>query len=366
MSEKLTFRECLLKIKPYIPGKPIDEVKREFGLDEVIKIASNENPLGPSPMAVEAINKSLNDCSIYPDGASFELKTKLAAKLNLKKENIIFGNGGDEVIFYFAQSFLNENNNIVVPNCTFSEYETSARVMGAHVRLSKVNENWQINLDNMLELVDENTKAVYITNPNNPTGALISSNDIENFMNKLPADCITFIDEAYYEYVEDPDYTKAIDWIKEDRNIIILRTFSKIYGLAGLRIGYGLAPVKIINIMELVKLPFNTGTISQIAALAALDDINHITNSRKLNSEGKIFLYNEFKKLGLNYTASNANFVWVDLKTDCKKIFIELLKKGVIVRTGDIFGAPTHIRVTFGTRPQLEKFITELKNILGK
>ena len=362
---KLTFRDCLLKIKPYVPGKPIEEVKRELGLAEVIKIASNENPIGPSKKAVEAMGKALDNTHIYPDGAAFELKEKLAKKLSLKPENIIFGTGGDEIIFYFAYSFLANKNNIVVPNCTFAEYATSATIMDSQIKTVPVRDDWQIDLDAMLKEVDKNTKAVYITNPNNPTGAIISADKIEDFMDKLPEDCITFIDEAYYEYVDDPNYTKALEWIIKDRNIVILRTFSKIYGLAGLRIGYAMTPERIISIMERVRLPFNTSSLAQVAAIAALDDNEHIISSRETNSKGKEYLYSEFEKLGLTYTKTNANFVWVDTFKNCKEVFNQLLKRGVIVRTGDIFGAETYIRVTIGTEKELKKFVKELKEVLA-
>ncbi len=362
----LDFRENLLQIKPYVPGKPIDEVKRELGITDVIKLASNENALGPSPAGVKAAEECLKGANIYPDGAAFVLRNKLAERLALKPENIIFGTGGDEIIFYFAHAFIKDTDNIVVPACTFSEYATSALVMAAGVKKVPMTKDWGPDLEAMLKEVDENTKACYITNPNNPTGTLIPKADIEAFMDRLPERVILFLDEAYFEYADDQDYSDMNKWIAEGRKIIVLRTFSKIYGLAGLRIGYALAPAPIIDIMERVRLPFNTSLIAQAAATSALDDREHVARSRKSNSEGKKYLYGEFEAMGIYYVPTNANFIWFDSGRDCVKVFNDLMKLGVIVRSGNIFGAPTFLRVTVGTMEECRKFVGALKTVLGK
>ena len=357
------FRECILKIKTYVPGKPIEAVKREFGLDDVVKIASNENSLGPSPKAVEAMKEAAGEMNQYPDGSCFELREKLSEHLGVKPENLIFGNGGDEVIFYFAQAFLCEDDEIITPDCTFSEYGTSALLMGANI-VTVPMKDWEIDIDGIIEKVTPKTKAVYITNPNNPTGTIISKDRIDYLLSKLPENCILFLDEAYYEYVDDPEYTNAVKYVEEDKNVIILRTFSKVYGIAGLRVGYGIAPKRIIDLVEKTRLPFNVNRMAQKAALGALSDTDHVNRSRENNKKGKEFLYAEFDKLGLEYKKTQGNFVWVDVKTDCKELFAKLQRMGVIIRAGAPFGAPTHIRVSVGTERELDKFISALKQIL--
>jgi len=364
MSKTPEFRNCLLQVETYVPGKPIEEVKRELGLDEVIKLASNENPLGGSSKAMEAMKKAIEQIHLYPDGSCFELRQKLAVKLGVDNGNLIFGTGGDEVIFYFAQSFFCKDDEVIIPECTFSEYETSAILMDINIIRTPLLADWNVDFDALTSKISNKTKAIYLTNPNNPTGTLISSDKIEYILNNMPENCFLFLDEAYYEFVDDPNYTKAIEWIKEDRNIIVLRTFSKIYGLAGTRVGYGIAPTRIIDLMEKVRLPFNVNSIAQCGAIAALDDVEHVNTSREVNFKGKKFLYAEFEKLGLNYVPSSANFVWLDTKKDSRYVFKELLKLGVIVRVGAAFGADTYIRVTVGTQYELDKFITALKVVL--
>ncbi|MBQ7256608.1 MAG: histidinol-phosphate transaminase [Abditibacteriota bacterium] len=357
------FRETIMQITAYVPGKPIEDVKREFGLDDVIKIASNENPLGPSPKAVEAIKAAACEINQYPDGACFELRQKLAKHLGINPENLIFGDGGDEVIFHFAEAFINPGDEIITPDTTFSEYATSALLMGGKP-VTVPMKDWEIDVDALLGAVTDKTKAIYITNPNNPTGSLLPKEKIDYLLEKMPEDCLLFLDEAYYEYVDDPGYTSSLEYIKADKNVLALRTFSKVYGIAGCRIGYGIAPKRIIDLMEKTRLPFNVSRIAQKAALAALDDIDHVAKSRKVNQEGKAFLYREFDKLGLEYKPTQGNFVWVDVKTDCKALFAKLQRMGVIVRAGAPFGAPTHIRVSVGTQRELDKFIECLKKVL--
>ena len=365
MSNLKYCRQCILDIKPYVPGKPIEEVKRELGIDDVIKLASNENPLGPSPLAIEAMKKAVEEVNLYPDGSCYALRKTLANHLNFDPSMLIFGAGGDEIIFYLAMSFLCEGNECIQADVTFSEYSTAAKIMNCYSHLVPL-KNDTYDLDSMLKKVNDKTKIFTITNPNNPTGTIVSADEVEKVIDKLPPQCVLFLDEAYYEFVDDPAYTRSIQWVKEGRNVLVLRTFSKIYGLAGLRIGYGIAPPHIIDILERVRAPFNVNSVAQAGAIASLNDPNQVARSRKLNNEGKQYFYNEFKKLGLNYTPTQANFVWVNTGQDSKEVFGKLLKKGVIVRTGDIFGCPTHIRVTMGTMSQNERFIKALTEVLTK
>jgi histidinol-phosphate aminotransferase len=360
----LKARECILNIKPYVPGKPIEEVKRELGLDDVSKLASNENPLGPSPLAIEAMKQAAENVALYPDGSCYKLRQALAAHLGVDPDMLLFGTGGDEVIFYLSMALLNPGDETVQADITFSEYETAARVMDATAHMVPL-KNWTYDLEAMMKQVNSKTRIVTVTNPNNPTGTIISADEIEKALDKLPDNCVMFLDEAYYEYVDDPNYTRCLEWVKQDRNVLVLRTFSKIYGLAGLRVGYGIAPKRIIDILERVRAPFNVNSIAQEAALASLADPNQVVRSKKLNRESLEFFYKELTRLGVEYVESQANFLWIDVKKNCREVFAELLKRGVIVRTGDIFGCPTHIRVSTGTPEQNKRFIECLTEVLG-
>ncbi|MDO8473026.1 MAG: histidinol-phosphate transaminase [Dehalococcoidia bacterium] len=360
-----TCRQCILGIKPYVPGKPIDEVKRELGIEDVVKLASNENPLGPSPMAIEAIQAAAKDVALYPDGSCYTLRRDLSARLGVEPGMLIFGAGGDEVIFHLALAFLNVGDETVQSQVTFSEYETTAKLMDCKICCVPV-DGYNADIDEMLEQVTDKTKLFIITNPNNPTGTLTPLKKVEEVLNKLPPQCILLLDEAYYEYVDDLNYTRSIEWIKEGRNVLALRTFSKIYGLAGLRIGYGVAPESIIQVLERVRAPFNVNSLAQAAAIASLKDPDQVTRSREQNRRSKEYFYAELDGMGVSYTPTQANFLWVDTGTDCKKVFSELLKRGVIVRTGDIFGCPTHIRVSTGTDEQNTRFIGAFREALGR
>ncbi|MCE5198877.1 MAG: histidinol-phosphate transaminase [Armatimonadota bacterium] len=357
-------RKCILNLKPYVPGKPIEEVKRELGIDDVIKLASNENPFGPSPKAVEAIKNYAEQISLYPDGSCFDLRKELANHLGVEPDMLIFGAGGDEVIFYLGMAFLEDGDEVVQADPNFAEYKAAATIMDCRTNMVPL-QNWTHDLDAMLEKVNEHTKIFVITNPNNPTGTLVSADDVERVLDALPERCILFLDEAYYEYVDDPKYTRSVQWAKEGRNVLALRTFSKVYGLAGLRVGYGIGPKHIIESMERVRAPFNVNSVAQVAAIASLNDQNQVKRSREQNNRSKEYLYKELDTMGVAYTPTQANFLWVDTGQDCKKVFSDLMKLGVIVRTGDIFDCPTHIRVTTGTDEQNERFINTLRQVLG-
>jgi histidinol-phosphate aminotransferase len=357
-------RKCILKLTPYVPGKPIEEVKRELGIDDVIKMASNENPFGASPKAVEAIKTAADNVALYPDGSCFELRNVVAPHIGVDPDMLFFGAGGDEVIYYLGMAFLEAGDEIVEAQPTFMEYRAASTIMDC-VAHSVPLKNWTHDLDAMLEKVSERTKIFVITNPNNPTGTIVSADDVERVMNRLPERCILLLDEAYYEYVDDPGYTRAVEWVKTGRNVLALRTFSKIYGLAGLRIGYGIAPKYITSMLERVRAPFNVSSIAQIAAIASIGDPNQVNRTREQNKRSKDYFYAELASMGIEYTPTQANFVWIDTGKDCKQVFGELLKRGVIVRTGDIFGCPTHIRVTTGTDEQNSRFIATFKEVLG-
>ncbi len=357
-------RKCILNLTPYVPGKPIEEVKRELGIDDIIKLASNENPLGPSPKAVAAMKEALENVALYPEGSCFELRQVLAKYLGVDPGMLIFGAGADEVIHYLGIALLEDGDEIVQAHPSFVQYKAAATLMDCPTHMVPL-KDWTHDLDAMLDKVNGRTKMFFITNPNNPTGTIVSADEVERVLNALPSRCLLVLDEAYYEYADDPNYTRSVEWVKEGRNVIALRTFSKIYALAGMRVGYGIAPKHIIDMLERVRAPFNVNSVAQVGAIASLNDPEQVSRTRELNNRAKNYFYAELDAMGLPYTPTQANFLWIDVKRDCKQVFAELMKRGVIVRTGDIFGHPTHIRVTTGTDEQNSRFISTLREVLA-
>lgn len=359
-------RETILSIKPYVPGKPIEEVQRELGIKDVIKLASNENPLGPSPDAVRAIQEAAERVYLYPDGNCYYLKNALAEKHGVSPENIIVGNGTDEIIKMLAEAYLNPGDEIVVADPTFSEYEFAALVMAG--RAVKVPcRSFRHDLKAMAAAITPKTRLVFICNPNNPTGTIVGQMMLDNFLKEIPPSVLVVLDEAYADYVTAEHYPDSLAYVRYGRpNIIVLRTFSKIYGLAGLRVGYGVAVPEIIKNLNRVREPFNVNLVAQAAAFAALKDEAHYRKSREINIEGKQYLYEQFAAMGLAYVPTETNFIFVDVNRDSRDVFQEMLKQGVIVRTGDIFGYDTYLRVTIGTPRQNERFIKALREVLGR
>lgn len=358
-------RKTIFHINPYVPGKPIEEVEREFGITGVIKLASNENPLGPSPMAVKALRDAIDKVNLYPDGNCYYLKQDLAAGLGCSEDQLIIGNGSDEVLKLIAEAFLDPGDEIIFAQPTFSEYEFVSRVMDAVPVAVPVTSNFDHDLQAMAARINSRTKIVFICNPNNPTGNIVTKDELEDFLQAIPDRVLVILDEAYYEYVVDHTYPDSLMYVKEGRKLISLRTFAKIYGLAGLRIGYGVSSPEIIALINRVKEPFNVNYLAQIAARAALQDIEHLRRSRELVVSGRSFLYAAFDRLGLKYVPTQANFIFVDIGVDSREAFPVLLKEGMIVRTGDIFGFPNFIRVTIGTLEQNQRFIQTLQKVLG-
>ncbi|MCK4436768.1 histidinol-phosphate transaminase [bacterium] len=360
---KQLVRENILEIEPYPPGKPIKEVERELGIKEAVKMASNENPLGPSPKALEAMRQAISDTNLYPDGSAYYLKRALAEHLNVGEENIILGNGSDEIIRMIVETFLNEDEEAVIAQPAFIIYQIAVKVMNGKCRIVNLR-NFTHDLVAMGKAVNDKTKLVFIANPNNPTGTMVSDEEVGTFMNKISDEVIVVFDEAYYEYIIRDDFPQTINYVRQGRNVITLRTFSKIYGLAGLRIGYGVAREDLIRDMNRVRQPFNTNCLAQVAALAALKDKEHIERSSSINREGKDFIYEELDKLKISYVPSEANFILIDLKQDGKAISQKLMQEGIIVRPMGMYGLPDFIRVTIGTIQQNEKFIKALEEAI--
>ena len=364
MAGEALCRKCILSLTPYVPGKPVEEVKRELGLDDVVKLASNENPLGPSPIALAAMKAALENVAQYPEGSCFELRKAVAKTLNVEPDMLIFGAGADEVIHYLGIALLCDGDEIVQADPSFVQYKAASTLMDCKAHMVPLR-NWTHDLKAMLACVNERTKLFFITNPNNPTGTIVGADQVEAVLDALPDRCLLVLDEAYYEYVDDPAYTRSLEWIWQGRNVIALRTFSKIYALAGTRVGYGVAPKPIIELLERVRAPFNVNSVAQAGALASLSDPGQVTRTRAQNLRSKEYLYRELDRMGVPYTPTQANFLWIDLQHDCVEVFGKLLRLGVIVRTGDIFGCPTHIRVTTGTDEQNARFIQALGKVLA-
>ncbi len=355
-------KKGVMAIQPYQPGKPIDEVKRELLLEEVYKLASNENSLGPSPKALAAVRKALKDLNRYPDGSCFYLKAKLARKLKVKPENLAFGNGSDELIAVIVQAFMNEDENAIVADPTFLEYRLITEAYGRQVKVITCI-NLKYDLDGIRKAIDEKTKIVFIANPDNPTGTYIGDKQITRFLEGIPDSVIVVMDEAYYDFVAAKDYPDTMRHLK-DRNLIILRTFSKAYGLAGLRIGYALANAELIECMNRVRQPFNVNSLAQAAAMASLDDSGHLKKTRETVLKGKKFLYKALDKMGIAYVPSQTNFILVDVKRDSWEFFQKMLKHGVIVRDMMPYKLESYIRVTIGTDKENKKFVEAMKKVL--
>lgn len=357
-------KQRILGAPVYQPGKPIDDVKREFGLTEVIKLASNENPFGCSPKAKEAIAAQLDTLAIYPDGASLQLRWELAEFLGVKPEQLIFGNGSDEVVQMIARAYLEEGTNTVMATPTFSQYRANAIIEGAEL-IEVPLKNGVHDLEAMAAAINGQTRVVWVCNPNNPSGTIVTRDELEAFLQKVPKDVLVVLDEAYYEYVVDPAYPQTVPMLKQYPNLIVLRTFSKIYGLAALRIGYGIASEEIIGHLDHVREPFNTSTLAQAAARAALKDQAFVEECRKRNREGLKQLTDRFDEWGLSYFPSQTNFVLVDLQQDSDEVFRRLLEQGIIVRSGRALGFPGYQRITVGSAEQNEKVLQALGSIVA-
>jgi histidinol-phosphate aminotransferase len=358
--------EWISSVPVYEPGRPIEEVARELGFDdaaEIIKVASNENELGPSPKALQAMAAAVTEMHRYPDGGCFYLKDKLAVKLGVKPENLLFGNGSNELIEFFGHVYLSPGTNLVMSECAFVVYRLVAALFNAQA-VAVPMKNFTHDLDAMLAAITPETRMIVVCNPNNPTGTINTPEEIDTFLEKLPDHVLAIFDEAYFEYMPDaakPDLIKEIQ--KGRENVIVLRTFSKAYGLAGLRIGYGAGHEKLISMLNRVRQPFNVNAMAQAAAFAALDDEEHIVCTRDMTREGLEYFYTEFEKLGLETVPSFANFILVKTGNG-REVFNELQKRKVIVRPMNGYGLPDWIRITIGTPVQNEKVLAALKDVL--
>ncbi|MFD1850924.1 histidinol-phosphate transaminase [Oceanobacillus bengalensis] len=359
-------RKALEKIKPYSPGKPIWELQKELNLDKVIKLASNENPLGPSPKGVEAISSGLAELHRYPDADTVSLKEAIATKLDVTKEQVIVTNGADELITLLSEAFLDEGDEIIVPSPSFSEYDFGADLMGATVVPVAFDDGFEFNVDQIIDAITDCTKLLYICSPNNPTGTYLERNEFERLLGAVPERVLVVFDGAYSHYATARDYTDGIEFVRAGYNVLVLQTFSKVYGLAGLRVGFGVAPASIIQTILKVKEPFNVNSLAQAAATAAITDDEHVKASKESNAAGCRDLYKAFSELGLNYVETMSNFILVELGPDAEELYNALLSQGVIVRYGKIWGLPEYVRITVGTKEENDFLIEALRTVLGK
>ena len=344
----MQWKEQLLTLTPYQPGRPIESVKREYGLEHIVKLASNENPFGASPKAVSALKEAVTNFAIYPDGYATRLREAMTRFLNVDQNQLIFGNGADNLIQIVSRAFLRPGKNTVMAAPSFSQYKHNAIIEGAEIREIPLI-NGEHDLDSMIAAIDENTAVVWVCSPNNPTGVHITKDKMISFLNNVPKETLVVIDDAYHDYVVADDYYDALEFAKTYPNVIVLRTFSKIYGLAALRIGYGIAHQNIIRALEPVREPFNVNTLGQIAAIAAIEDQDYVKECRQRNREGMAQFEKFCNEKQLKYYSSQANFILIDFGTSGNEVFQYLLQRGYIVRSGNALGFPTSVRVTVGS-----------------
>jgi histidinol-phosphate aminotransferase len=348
----------------YQPGKPVEETARELGCDprEIIKLASNENPLGPSPRAMAAMRAAVAHAQLYPDGGAFYLRSALAEKLNVARENIIIGNGSNEIIEFLAHAFLKPGDGIVTSEHAFVAYKIIARVLGAQT-IEAPSCNHGHDLDAMFAAINDRTELIFIANPNNPTGTSLSAEAIDDFLKRVPPQLIVVFDEAYYEFVDNPP--DLLPYVRDGRNVVLLRTFSKIHGLAGVRVGYGIARPELIDVLQKTREPFNVNSIGQVGALAALSDKEHQCRTRKMADEGRAFLETQFEGLDLPFIPGKGNFILVKVG-DGLAVFGAMLERKVIVRAMKGYNLPEWVRITIGTVEQNRRCIEALEEVLRR
>lgn len=361
------FRKEIEDIPVYIPGKPIEEVQRMLGLKRVIKVASNENPLGPSPKAVSAIKNALKDMNRYPDASSWYLKAKLANLLKTEIDRIVCGNGSDEIIILTLKAFAGKGDEVIIAKPTFLIYQVAAGIVGADIKFVPLTKDLKYDLKSMKRAITDRTRIIFIANPDNPAGTYVTKAELDEFFDGLPSNIIVYLDEAYYELAKYfcKDYPDGIDYLDRP-NLIVARSFSKIYGLAGLRVGYGVTSKRIARYLDKFRDPFNVNILAQAGACAALDDRAFVKRTLKLVAEEKRFLCDALDEMGLEYVKTATNFMMIDVKRDCVKVFEALICKGIIVRDMKAWGYDTFIRISVGTHEENKIFIDTLKKVLEK
>ncbi|OYT74522.1 MAG: histidinol-phosphate transaminase [Armatimonadetes bacterium JP3_11] len=359
-------RAHVAQMQPYRPGKTPEQLMQELGLSELIKLSANENPLGASPRAKEAILQHLDTIHLYPDGNCTVLRDALSRFYNLPPDHFAFGNGSDELIHLFGVAYLEAGDELIMAHPSFVRYEASAQLNNAVLKRIPLTQDYRHDLPRMAQAITERTKLLYIANPNNPTGTIVYRDELEQFLERVPDHVLVILDEAYFEYVDHPEYPNGVDSVRAERNVVVFRTFSKAYGLAGLRIGYAIGRPELLDPVERVREPFNVNTLAQVAAAAAITDFEHLERTRAFNRAGLNYLQAACERLGLRFVPSYANFLLIEIGCECVRIQQEILRRGVLVRTGEAFGMPHFLRVNTGTPEQNERFIEALHHALGK
>jgi len=358
-------------LKPYEPGKPSAELQREFGAKDVVKLASNENPLGPSPQAITAVRDAVVNLAIYPDGQTHELRLAIAKKHALAPECITFGDGSDQNIEFLARTFLQPGYNVVISRHAFAVYAIVAQAAGATIHFAAAHPGthsrtpYGHDLEAMLACIDERTRLVCIANPNNPTGTWLDRTSLLQFLERLPQKVLVVVDEAYSEYVEESEYPDCSQWLQQFPNLVVTHTFSKAYGLAGLRVGYSLSHPRVAELLNRIRQPFNVNNLAQVGTMAALSDSEHLKNTLQINRAGKRQLESGLQALGLDWIPSIGNFLTVDFKKPALAIYEALLREGIIVRPVHNYDLPNHLRITIGLPNQNARLLQALKKVLA-
>ncbi|MDD2904003.1 MAG: histidinol-phosphate transaminase [Syntrophales bacterium] len=354
----------LAQITPYKAGKPLEELAREMGLTDAIKLASNENPLGPSPLALAAIQEALSDLHRYPDSHAYYLKEELSRHLGLAPGQLILGNGSDEVLDFLVRALVPPGGEVLSTNHTFLMYGLLTQAVGGVFRIAPL-KDLRVDLPALSRAVTDQTRLILLNNPNNPTGTAFLRPEWEDFLEALPPRVTVVLDEAYIDFADDPQVPQSLEYLREDRLLVGLRTFSKAYGLAGLRIGYGFGPSGLMDYLNRLRLPFNVNRLAQAAAQAALKDRAFWERTRAVVHEGRVYIYRELERLGLSYTPSQANYILIRVDRPAQEVYQAMLREGVIIRSMEEYGFPEHIRVNVGLPEENQRFIKALAKVLG-
>ncbi len=365
MTKRIAPQRGLSAMKPYAPGTPIEQVQREYGIQDVIKLASNENPLGPSPKAVAAIQQALSRLNLYPDGQSYYLRQAIAEHLGFEMEQVAVGNGADGIIAQVCMAYLEDESEVIVSRSSFPVYDKCVHTMRATLVKTPLTADYGLDLEAMARAITDRTKLIFVCNPNNPTGTIVTDDQVDDFMAQVPDHVLVVFDEAYYELVNADNYPDTLEYIRQGRhNVLTMRTFSKSYGLAGIRLGYAIAPPEILAPMHQVRGVFNVNLLAQAAGIAALEDKEILEQSIAANRSGLDFLYGEFERLGLEYIESHGNFVLVKIGPQAATVQQRLLEQGVIVRPCTAYDLPNFLRVSVGNEAQNARLIKALENVL--
>jgi len=357
-------KKSILNVQTYVPGKPIDEVKRDLGLRNIVKLASNENPYSPSPKVLKAMAQAALSINRYPDSGCFYLRREIAKKLKVDLESLIFGNGSDELIVLATRAFVEEGDEVIMANPSFLIYNIASHLAGANIKSIPLKKNFSYDLKAMKEAVTGRTKIIFLGNPDNPSGRFFTQQEVESFLVGIPKDVLIFSDEAYYEYVNDKNYVDSIGLLGKHKNIIVSRTFSKMYGLAGLRIGYAIAQKEIVDILNKVREPFNVNSIAQAAALACLKDKIYYKKIADEIVKQREFLFEGLNRLEIHFQESCTNFILINLKKKATPVINKLLNQGIIVRNMNFCGMRNYMRISIGTAGENKKLLKALKEVL--